>query len=123
MDEKAPLYSARRASGGGERPIGEERIAAEVVPTHPQHAGRTAKALQERGFRVLHVGRSISVEASQRTWEDTFGVSFAPHTKSVQEGLGRRLAYLRADPASMRVPADLQELVADVAFAEPPELY
>lgn len=98
-------------------------IAAEVVPTEPGHAGRAAKALQQRGFRVLHVGRSISVQAPRDAWEATFGVTFAPASKLVQPEIGRTTGFLRADPSSLRVPPDLAELIADVAFVEPPELH
>lgn len=103
--------------------MAEERIAAEVVPTREPHAERTAQALQDRGFRVLHVGRSVSVEAPRTRWEETFGVSFAPHTKTVQAAIGSQRTYLRADEASVRIPPDLTDLVAAVAFAEPPELH
>lgn len=94
-----------------------------MVPTRPQQATRAAKALQHRGFRVLHVGDSISVEAPASRWETTFGVAFVSHRKAVQKALGRQVRYLRADPSSVHVPADLAELIADVAFTEPPELY
>lgn len=103
--------------------MGEEEIAAEVVPTDPQRAGQAAKALQQTGFRVLHVGGSVSVAAPRGRWEAVFGVSFAPETKTVQPELGHQRTYLRAEPGSVRVPADLADLIADVAFAEPPDLH
>jgi len=100
-----------------------QRIAAEVVPTGSAHAGRVAKALAQMGLRVLHVGASISVDGTREQWEQRFGVSFVEDEKTVQEELGRRVSYLRADPASVRVPDDLEGLVADVAFVEPPQLH
>lgn len=100
-----------------------EGIAAEVLPTAAQHTTPAVTALQERGFRVLHVGMSISVQAPRRVWEETFGVVFTPHTTTVQAQLDRQVTYQRADPESVRVPADLQSLIADVAFAEPPDLH
>ena len=103
--------------------MADEDIAAEVVPVDPQRAGQVAKALQRKGFRVLHVGGSVSVSGARDRWESVFGVSFVPHTKTVQPELGRQDTYLRADPASVQVPAELDGLVADVAFAEPPELH
>lgn len=103
--------------------MAEERVAAEVMPLHLPHAERTAKALQERGFRVLHVGRSISVDAPRSRWEETFGVSFTAHTKTVDKAIGRQRTYPRADVHSVRVPADLEDLVAEIAFMEPPELH
>lgn len=98
-------------------------VAAEVVPVDPRRAGRAAKALAQRGFRVLHVGTSVSVQAPVERWETTFGVSFVPHTKSVQQEIGREARYLRAEPSSLRIPPDLRDLIADVAFVEPPELH
>lgn len=103
--------------------MGEEEVAAEVVPADPQRVRQAAKALQQRGFRVLHVGSSISVVGPRSRWEEAFGASFTAQTKTVQEELDRRRAYLRAEPGSVRVPADLEDLVADVAFVEPPELH
>lgn len=101
----------------------EEEIAAEVVPTDPQRARQAAKALQHKGFRVLHVGGSISVTGSRERWEAVFGVSFVARTKTVQAEVGGEATYLRAEPTSVQVPDDLVDLVADVAFAEPPELH
>lgn len=66
-----------------------EEVGADVVPAAPQRAGQTAKALQRRGFRVLHVGGFISVVASRRDWESTFGVSFTTATKTVQQEVDR----------------------------------
>lgn len=103
--------------------MAEAGIAAEVVPTEPGHAGRAAKALQQRGFRVLHVGSSISVQAPRDVWESTFGVTFAPASKLVQPEIGRTTGFLRADPATLEVPPDLAGMIADVAFAEPPDLH
>lgn len=103
--------------------MAEEEVAAEVVPIDPQRTGQAAKALQQRGFRVLHVGGSVSVTGSRARWESVFGVSFTPSTKTVQPETGREATYLRAEAGSLRVPPDLADLVADVAFAEPPELH
>lgn len=105
--------------------MAEEEVAAEVVPVDPQRAGQVAKALQQKGFRVLHVGGSVSVIGlrTHTQWESVFGVSFTVRTKTVQPEVGREATYLRAEAGSLRVPADLADLVADVAFAEPPELH
>lgn len=103
--------------------MAEERIAAEVVPARGTEAERTARALAARGFRVLHVGRSVSVDAPRSRWEETFGVSFSPRTATVHKATGLERTYLRPDSSAVRVPADLADLVADVAFAQPPELH
>lgn len=103
--------------------MADEDIAAEVVPTDPQRARQAAKALQQKGFRVLHVGGSISVTGPRERWESVFDVSFVAGTKTVQGELGREASYVRAEPTSVQIPADLTDLVAGVAFAEPPELH
>ena len=100
-----------------------QRIAAEVVPTASAHAGRVAKALAQISLQVLHVGTSISVDGTREQWKQRFGVSFVEDETTVQEELGKRVSYLRADPGSVRVPDDLDSLVADVAFVEPPQLH
>lgn len=130
---KPSRYSQRSPDDLADNPVGgavrrgemmaDEDIAAEVVPTNPQQAGQAAKALQQKGFRVGHVGGSISVTGPRERWESIFGVSFVSATKPVQAELGRETNYLRAEPTSVQVPADLIDLVADVAFAEPPELH
>lgn len=101
----------------------EQRIPAEVVPADPTGAGLVAKALVRLGLRVLHVGTTVSVEGTRDQWESAFGVAFVPQTSTVQPELGRRIGFLRADPASIVVPDELAGLVADVAFVEPPQLH
>lgn len=103
--------------------MAERAIAAEVAPIDSAHAGQAARALQQRGFRVLHVGGSISVEAPRAAWHDTFGVVFATRTKTVQPEIDRDVSYPRADPSTLRVPSELADLIADVAFVEPPDLH
>lgn len=105
------------------RAVADRGVAGEVVPTDPRRAAELHTALRQRGFRILHVGPSISVEAPRTAWETTFGASFTPHTKTVQKEIGRQRTYLRADPGSVRVPIDLQDLIAEVAIMEPPELH
>jgi hypothetical protein len=70
----------------------------EVTPLAGQ-ARQAAAALQEYGFRVLHVGATISVEAPEAVWVRAFG-------DTMQD-----------------IPESLRELVADAAPAVPPDFH
>lgn len=98
-------------------------ISAEVEPVQSQ-ANQAALALQRLGFRILHIGPTISVQGPQSLWESAFNVSFEPKKKTVvAEADGGEVTYQKARVEGMRIPADLQNLVAGVMFAEPPEFY
>jgi hypothetical protein len=101
----------------------ETIISAEVEPL-PNQANQASNALQRLGFRILHIGPTISVQGPLSLWESTFNVSFEPETKIVlAEAEEKEVAYQKALVADMRVPAELQHLVAEVMFVEPPEFY
>jgi hypothetical protein len=100
----------------------ETTISAEVEPVENQ-AQRAALALQELGFRVLHIGITISVRGPQVLWESLFNVSFEPERKRVLEEVeGGEVPYQKALVEHMRLPPELEGLVVDVMFAEPPAL-
>ena len=100
----------------------ETTISAEIEPA-PNQANRAALALQRLGFRVLHIGTTISVQGPQPLWESVFNVSFKPRKKTIlpeiQEG---EVTYQEASVEKMRFPSELKGLVAEVMFVEPPEL-
>jgi hypothetical protein len=79
-----------------------ERVPAEVWP-QPGQLRNAAAALQQLGFRVLHLGATISVDAPATVWRQVFGDS------------------LRTGQVS--IPATLHGLVDDVSFVEPPDLH
>lgn len=83
-----------------------DRVSAEVTPRAGQ-ARRAATALQELGFRVLHIGSTISVDAPESSWTRVFGVSF-------------RAGVPAGDVA---VPETLRDLVIDVWVVPPPDLH
>ncbi len=99
-----------------------ELVAAEVEPV-PGRVHAAARELQRLGFRVLHIGPTISVEAPTRLWGDTFNVSFeARQTTSASELEPRsRATYHEAGPVT--IPAELEGLVGEVAFVRPPEFF
>ena len=102
----------------------ENLISAEIEPK-PNQATQAALAIQRLGFRVLHIGRTISVEAPQSLWILAFNVSFEPQKKTVIAELAEKggVVYHKALTEDMRIPSDLENLVAGVMFVEPPEFY
>lgn len=98
-----------------------ETLSAEVTLTKPDAMPIAAKLLQERGFRILYFGKTITVEADVTLWSDVFGAQFYPHTTQVQEQPHNQVQYLRVDPTSVRIPQPWAHLINDVAFAEPPQ--
>jgi len=101
----------------------ENIISAEIEPL-PNQANQAALALQRLGFRVLHIGPTISVQGSQSLWVSTFNVSFEMQEKTaLAEVEGGEVTYQKALVEDMRVPTELQSLIAGVMFVEPPEFY
>ena len=96
----------------------EKIISAEIEPA-PNQANHAALALQQLGFRILHIGPTISVQGPQSLWTSTFNVSFELQKRTA---VGE-ITYQKALVDDMRVPEDLQSLIARVMFVEPPELY
>ncbi len=100
----------------------ENIISAEIEPL-PNQANHAALALQRLGFRILHIGPTISVQGPRSLWESTFNVSFEPKKKTVvAEVVGGEVTYPKALTENMRIPPELQNLVTEVMFVEPPEL-
>jgi hypothetical protein len=97
-------------------------ISAEIEPL-PNQANPAALALQRRGFRILHIGSTISVQAPRSLWESTFNVSFKEEKKTVIPEIGREVTYLRAVTDHLVIPEGLDSLIAEVMFVEPPEFY
>ncbi len=103
--------------------MSENIISAEIQPL-PNQANQAAKALQSLGFRILHIGPTISVQAPRSLWESTFNVSFVPQKKTVMPEIEKgEVTYPKAITDNMRIPEHLQSVITDVMFVEPPELY
>jgi hypothetical protein len=97
-------------------------VAAEIVP-QPDQAQSAARALQQLGFQVFNAGSTISVQAPARVWEDVFHVSFVQGHENRLE-ISPRSSVEHAVPQSpAQVPPKLSELIAEVLFVQPPELY
>lgn len=87
--------------------MAENMIAAEVASA-PNRAGQAALALQRLGFRILHIGPTISVQGRESLWVSTFNVSFVPRKKTtVAEIEGSEVTYQKALVEGMRTPAEL----------------
>lgn len=98
-------------------------ISAEIEPV-PNRATQAALALQRLGFRILHIGATISVEGAPALWTSTFSVTFEQRQKRLVGAIeGGGVTYQKALTEELRVPAELQDLIVAVAFVEPPEFY
>lgn len=98
-------------------------ISAEITPT-PNKSQEAALALQRLGFRILHIGKTISVEAPESLWNSTFNVYFETRKKNILPGIeGGETAYRKAITDKMVIPSHLKGLVSDIQFVEPPEFY
>jgi hypothetical protein len=99
-------------------------IGAEIVPV-PGKAIESAKALQKLGFKVLHLGNtSVSVEGPEAIWQQNFPVTFEVRTKRPHaNSAGQEVSYRRPLQDPVPIPVGLHELIASVAFVEPPEFF
>lgn len=97
-------------------------ISGEITPC-PHQAARTAKTLQQIGFRILHIGATISVQGAQRLWESTFSMRFHPESKRTSADIGAESLYPRPDHDPVAIPGQLQGLIESIAIAEPPEWF
>ena len=97
-------------------------IPAEIEPL-PHRANQAALALQRLGFRILHIGATISVQAPRSLWESTFNVSFTEEKKTVMAEIESEVTYLRAVTDNLVIPEGLESLISEVMFVEPPEFY
>lgn len=101
------------------------RIALKTVAAEIEYRSEkkitAARALQQRGFQLLAVGTTISVQAPAELWTSTFGVSFESRTKQVAEGTTS--TYLQPATDRVDIPADLRTVIAQVLFVQPPEFF
>ena len=97
-------------------------IPAEIEPL-PNQSNQAALALQRLGFRILHIGPTISVQAPRSLWESTFNVSFKEEKKTVMAEIESEVTYLRAVTENLHIPEGLESLISEVMFVEPPEFY
>jgi hypothetical protein len=104
--------------------MSRDMIGAEIVPQSGKSV-EAAKALQNLGFKVLHVANtSVSVQGSESVWRQNFPVTFQSHRKSqLPLSKGDPVSYQRPEQDPVPIPAGLNELIVSVAFVEPPEFF
>ncbi len=98
-------------------------IAAEVRPAEGK-AALAARELQRAGFRIHHVGDTVSVDADETLWTTVFKVRFQDVDRSGASGtLPAQGTYRRMVAGTLRIPAEFEPLIDDVAFIEPPDFF
>lgn len=97
-------------------------ISAEITPK-PNQANAAAGALQKKGFQIMRINKSISVQAPQTLWEATFQITFSKKTKIISNEAGVEESFLEANKESMKIPVELKHLVEDLHFIKPPEFF
>lgn len=102
--------------------MSQSPISAEIEPL-PNQSNQAALALQRLGFRILHIGPTISVEGSRSLWEATFNVTFEEAQKTVMPEIDQQVIYLRAVTDDLVIPENLTSVVSEVIFVEPPDFY
>jgi hypothetical protein len=101
--------------------MSEDLIPAEVIPVNDKTYD-AARAMAKLGFRILHIGKTISVSAPKKTWESLFGISFEFTTKRRSAESGGKISYWRPPEEDVPIPDDLKSSVSQVAFMPPPDL-
>lgn len=90
-------------------------------------AEEAAHILQDLGFRILHVGVfSISGEAPQHLWENTFGTEVESVTEKINENhpdRGERTYLYHKGGASFKIPEKLSKFVERAYPQKPPTFY
>jgi hypothetical protein len=100
-----------------------EKVIAGEIEACANQSARAAQALQQAGFRVLHIGPTISVEGAQSLWESTFSLRFKLQRKQISAETGAEATYLRPLREPIPIPIKFQGLIQSVAIAEPPEWF
>lgn len=101
-----------------------DRIVSAEVEAVEGFNNDAALRLQKLGFKVLHIGPTISVQAPRALWESVFHVTFEViRGSATQTNQGGDTSYLKASKEGMRLPEEAEGLVSDVMFVEPPEMF
>ncbi len=98
-------------------------ISAEVVPNAGK-ATLAARELQRLGFRIVLIDDTISVQGRQSLWTSTFAIQFERKRRPLLSGILNDIeTFQKAIKNTLNIPEQLQNLVNDVMFIEPPELF
>ena len=97
-------------------------IAAEIQPADGK-AETVARELQRRGFRVHHVGDTVSVDADEALWSAVFGARFEDVERTTDDSARPAETFRRVVKGTLEIPPQLRVLIDDVALIEPPEFF
>jgi hypothetical protein len=98
------------------------QVAAEIEPV-PNRASELALALQRLGFKVLHIGATISIQGAPDLWRAVFSAEFEEVERKALDLPGSETRYLKVKEGTVRIPPDLQPLLSSVSIAVPPDLH
>ena len=102
--------------------MSQNLIPAEIEPL-PNQANQAALVLQRLGFKILHIGPTISVQAPRSLWESTLNVSFTEENKTVIAEIESEETYFKALTDNLVIPEELESVISEVMFVEPPEFF
>jgi hypothetical protein len=102
--------------------VSDDMLSAEIEP-QARATTPAAMALQQRGFRILHSGPTISVEGARSLWASTFGLSFQSDQQPGLALTGKTTTYWVPTVDPVPIPEDWQSLIQSIAFVRPPELF
>lgn len=97
-------------------------IAAEIRPADGK-AEVAARELQHLGFRVHHVGDTVSVDADEALWSNVFGARFEDVDRKTGDGPLPAETFRRVVKGTLRIPPELRTFIDEVALIEPPEFF
>ncbi len=101
----------------------EETISAEVIPEQTKES-LAAEALRGLGFRILSINEVIFLQGEKSLFEQTFGIHLEELSKSVLPDISERtLRKYWKHEGEVTVPKELEGLVQEVLFPEPPQFF
>ena len=122
-DDKSSTPSVQKKPLPGRQVMDKDVISAEIEPAQGRNK-QAALALQRLGFRILHIGPTISTQGPETLWKSTFGVSFETRKKTVLAGVkGGEVTYRKPTSDRVKIPSELEKLITAVTFTEPPEFH
>jgi len=98
-------------------------VSAEAIP-EPAKERLAAQVLQRLGFRIISTDGTIYLEGEKSLFEETFAIQLEELSKHLLPGIskGAVRTYWRKK-GELTIPRELEGLVRDVVFPEPPEFF
>ncbi|MCW4049353.1 MAG: hypothetical protein NWE89_06400 [Candidatus Bathyarchaeota archaeon] len=98
-------------------------ITAEVIPIIGKK-NEAALALQREGFKILHIGQSVTIAGDKDLFEKTLQIKLTKTSKKILRDLPEPAVteyYQTKDQPS--IPEKLKSLIKEIYFQEPPEFF